>query len=139
MSQMPESISPPPMDPEEEKMLDALISNVLRWGLILSTGLMLLGEVIHVVHATEVPSEFTHFTLQSAQLRTLPGIIHLALKGDGEGIMQLAVVVLLATPFLRVLAGGLMFFRQRDWKYVIVSLIVLSVLLYSLFAGHATG
>jgi uncharacterized membrane protein len=127
------------MDPESEKLLDVLISNVLRGGLIVASSLMICGGIIYFWHATTTPAEFGHFVLEPTQLRTLPGIIALALKGDGEGIMQLAVVVLLATPFLRVVASLFMFLREKDWKFVVVSLVVLCVLLYSLFAGHAGG
>ncbi|HEY9791173.1 MAG TPA: DUF1634 domain-containing protein [Candidatus Obscuribacterales bacterium] len=128
-----------PMDPESEKLLDVLISNVLRGGLIVASSLMIVGGIIYFWHATTAPTEYSHFVLEPTQLRTLSGILTLAFKGDGEGIMQLAVVVLLATPFLRVVASLLMFLREKDWKYVVVSLVVLSVLLYSLFAGQTGG
>jgi uncharacterized membrane protein len=53
------------------------------------------------------------------------------------GIMQTGVVILMATPFLRVVFAGIAFVKQRDWKFVIISCLVLGLLVYGLCAGRA--
>jgi uncharacterized membrane protein len=54
---------------------------------------------------------------------------------DGPGLIQLGLLVLLATPLVRVAFSVLAFALQRDRTYVVVTSIVLAVLLYSLAAG----
>jgi uncharacterized membrane protein len=46
--------------------------------------------------------------------------------------MQLGLLVLIATPITRVAFSVFAFFYERDWKYVVFTLIVLGLLLYSL-------
>lgn len=52
-----------------------------------------------------------------------------------RGIIQFGVLLLIATPIIRVTFSVLAFARQRDRVYVVVTLIVLVVLLYSLTGG----
>lgn len=66
-------------------------------------------------------------------LKTIDGIVHGALGGDGRYIAQLGLLVLIATPIARVIFSAIAFLRQRDFLYVLITLIVLSVLLYSVF------
>jgi len=47
-----------------------------------------------------------------------------------------AVLLLIATPIVRVFLCVVGFFSQRDRLYVAVSLMVLCVLLYSVIFGH---
>ena len=51
----------------------------------------------------------------------------------GRGIIQLGLLLLIATPVARVVFSVIGFVRQRDFVYVVLTLIVLAVLLYSLF------
>ena len=50
--------------------------------------------------------------------------------------MQLAIVLLLATPLMRVVLSAVSFAIQRDALYVVVTLMVFSVLLFSLLGPH---
>jgi uncharacterized membrane protein len=46
--------------------------------------------------------------------------------------MQLGLLLLVATPIARVVFSAFGFWRERDYRYVFITLIVLGVLLYSL-------
>jgi uncharacterized membrane protein len=52
-------------------------------------------------------------------------------------VIQLGILVLIATPVARVLFSMLGFGLEKDWMYVGVTAIVLVLLLYSLF-NHST-
>jgi hypothetical protein len=58
-----------------------------------------------------------------------------ALAGLGPALIQLGLVLLLATPLLRVVSSLAGFALQRDRVYVAVTLIVLGILLYGLLGG----
>jgi uncharacterized membrane protein len=60
-----------------------------------------------------------------------------ALRGNGSGIIYLAIVVLVATPVFRVAVSAAYFVKEGDRKYVLISLAVLAMLLFALVSGYA--
>jgi uncharacterized membrane protein len=50
-------------------------------------------------------------------------------------LIQLGLLILIATPIARVAFSVVAFLYQRDWMYVAVTLMVLGLLVYSLFGG----
>jgi uncharacterized membrane protein len=55
-----------------------------------------------------------------------------ARHGDTTSIIQLGLLLLIATPIARVILAAVGFLFERDRLYFCISLIVLAVLLYSL-------
>ncbi|MGD0007842.1 MAG: DUF1634 domain-containing protein [Terriglobia bacterium] len=80
--------------------------------------------------------EFTVFVGEPADLRNVSGIVRDALALRGRGLIQLGLLLLIATPVARVAFSVVAFAMQRDRLYVVVALIVLAVLMYSLTGGH---
>jgi uncharacterized membrane protein len=66
----------------------------------------------------------------------LAGIVKDALAFRARGLIQLGLVLLIATPIVRVAFTSIAFALQRDKVYVIVTLIVLALLVYSLVDGY---
>ena len=60
-----------------------------------------------------------------------------AARGDVSGIIYLAIAILVATPVFRVAASSVYFALERDSKYVLISLAVLSMLIFTLVSGYA--
>jgi uncharacterized membrane protein len=50
-------------------------------------------------------------------------------------LIQLGLLLLIATPVARVLFSVLAFIYEKDWTYVGITMIVLTLLCYSLFGG----
>jgi uncharacterized membrane protein len=69
-------------------------------------------------------------------LRTLRGIVRAALGLHPRGIIQLGLVLLIATPVARVAFSVFAFAVERDRMYVVFTLMVLGILILSL-AGIA--
>jgi hypothetical protein len=69
-------------------------------------------------------------------LRHVKGVLSAAFSGDGRGIMQLGLFLLIATPVARVVFSLLAFAIQRDHLYVGITLVVLAVLTFSLTGGQ---
>ena len=69
------------------------------------------------------------------ELRTLNGILRDATARRGQGLIQLGVLMLVATPIARVAFSIFAFARQRDYLYVSLSLIVFTLLMYSFVGG----
>jgi len=52
-----------------------------------------------------------------------------------QEIERAGVLLMLATPVVRVLVAGILFLREKDWKYGAISLGVLTILLLSAAFG----
>jgi uncharacterized membrane protein len=64
----------------------------------------------------------------------IKGVVHL----NSLSIIQLGILLLIATPVSRVIFSVIGFFFEKDYLYVIISLIVLAIIAYSIFSV-ATG
>jgi uncharacterized membrane protein len=64
-------------------------------------------------------------------------IFRAALHGEGRPIIQIGVMLLLATPLLRVLVTAAAFAMRRDFVYVVLPLLVLVVLIIGIWTGQA--
>jgi uncharacterized membrane protein len=119
-----------------EKRMDEIMGRLLRTGVILAAVFVLTGGVVYVVRHPEPVTDYRVFQGEPEELRAVPGIIHEALALHGRGLIQLGLLILIATPIARVAFSVVAFLYQRDWTYVMVTLVVLSLLLYSLLGGH---
>lgn len=117
-----------------EYQFEQVMGNLLRAGVILSAGIILIGGVIYLArHGVEQPN-YQIFRGESVEFRVLPNIVETAVTLERRrSLIQLGLLVLIATPILRVAFSGYVFARQGDRTYVVITLIVLVTLLYSLF------
>lgn len=121
--------------PWTDQRVDAIIGSLLRAGVIVAAVLVLSGGALYLArHGSTIP-DYHVFHGEPAYLRGVPGILGAARALDGPGLIQLGLLVLLATPLVRVAFSVVAFALQRDRTYVVVTSIVLAVLLYSLAAG----
>jgi uncharacterized membrane protein len=56
----------------------------------------------------------------------------------GMKVATVGLLVLLATPVLRIIVANIQFFRERDLKYALVSLGVLCIVVLAYFLGIQT-
>lgn len=106
---------------------------LLRVGVLVSASIVVLGAIIYLWHhGSDVP-DYRSFRGEPRSLRDLPAILQSVIALKGRGIIQLGLLLLIATPVLRVAFAVYAFARQHDRLYIVISLVVLSVLLFSLF------
>jgi uncharacterized membrane protein len=119
-----------------DQRIEQTVGNLLRVGLLLATAVVLLGGAIYLANHGREPPEYRVFRGEPADLRGLTGIVALTMDWRGRGIIQLGLLILLATPVARVAFSIVAFALQRDWFYVGVTAVVLGVLLYSIVGGY---
>lgn len=117
---------------EQEKVLEQLLGNLLRWGVLTAAAIVVVGGIIYLVRHGAASPDYSKFAGEPAIYRELSKIFSEAFSGGGRGLIQLGLLVLIATPIARVAFSLFMFLKQRDRIYVVVTLIVLSALLYGL-------
>jgi uncharacterized membrane protein len=125
----------PPSKGWTDERMDRILGNLLRAGVLLSAGVVLLGGVLYLVEHGQDPPAYKEFEGEPRKLRSLTAVAANAFHGKSRDVIQLGVLLLIATPVARVLFSVFAFLLQRDWTYVVVTLIVLGVLLYSLLSG----
>jgi uncharacterized membrane protein len=92
------------------------------------------GVAVLVQHGARVASYGT-FTGETAEFTSIGGIVRGVLALDSRAVVQLGLVLLIATPVARVVFSLVAFLLQRDGLYVVITGIVLAVLVFSLVFG----
>jgi|GEM_PF-568952 uncharacterized membrane protein len=123
--------------PSDERV-EGTIANLLRIGVIVSALLVFFGGVLYLIQDGGQPApDLSQF--QPGQLRSPASIIKEVAVLRPLALIMLGLLVLIATPVVRVLFSVIAFALQRDYLYVFFTLLVLAILLYSLFSGYLTG
>jgi len=114
------------------EQLEKRVGNLLRFGVLLSAAVVVVGAVMYLIVHGSQQTNYTQFRGEPEQLSNVRSIVIGALHGRSRDIIQLGLLVLIATPVARVILAGYAFMRQRDRLYVVVSAIVLTILTLSL-------
>jgi uncharacterized membrane protein len=118
-----------------EEQFDMLLARVLRAGVLVSAFIVLCGGVVYVRKYGLLTPDYGEFRGEPDDLRSVGGIISAAMTLRGRGLIQLGLLVLIATPIARVIFSIIRFLVRRDWVYVEISSFVLLLLAYSLTSG----
>jgi uncharacterized membrane protein len=117
----------------QDQKVERIIGALLQTGVLLSILVALLGMILYLGREGRHAEDFRVFRGEPFDLRVAPAIVHAAFAGHREAIIQLGVLILIATPIARVMLSLVAFALQRDRTYVVVTLIVLVILLAGLF------
>ena len=98
-------------------------SRVLRLGVWVSASLMVLGLLIGAISPLSIVVLPTNPSLGNLVERMFSGTF------DPATLMFVGLVMLMFTPILRVITAVFGFAVERDWRFVIVSSIVLLLLI----------
>ncbi|MBV9573460.1 MAG: DUF1634 domain-containing protein [Acidobacteriales bacterium] len=118
-----------------DRRIENIIGNLLRTGVSVSALIVFCGGVIYLFRHAGSPADYRTFHGEPADLKTVPGIIRDAFTLEGRGLIQLGLLVLIATPVVRVAFSIWGFAAEHDRMYVIFTIIVLATLLYSLLGS----
>jgi uncharacterized membrane protein len=145
MNEGPNVMMPPPAGKSDEKpshdtefddaRMELIMGRLLQAGVLLAAGVVFAGGVVYLfAHAGE-RSNYRVFVARPVGLRHPNALLAGVAAGDASAIIQLGILLLVATPICRVIFAVLAFMREGDRLYVAVSLIVLAVLLFGMFRG----
>ena len=118
-----------------DQRIENVLGNLLRAGVLLSALVVSIGGAIYLLRHGHSPVDFSVFRGAPADLRDVRGIIGDTVAMHGRGIIQLGLLLLIATPVARVAFSIFGFAQERDRMYVVFTVIVFSILLYSLLGS----
>jgi uncharacterized membrane protein len=121
----------------QDEALERRLGRVLRGGVLLAASVVALGGAVYLARHGGETADYRLFRGEPSDLRSVTGILTEVRAGSGRGIVQLGLLLLIATPLARVVFAALAFARERDALYAMVALVVLSAMLVGLLGGVA--
>lgn len=125
----------------DTRRLDNVLSGLLRLGVWLSIILLASGVCVsllrHPNYMTDAGALARLTEPGAAFPSTLQSLGVELRQGRGRAVMTLGLLVLIATPVLRVAASVVAFVLTRDGWYVVVTSVVMLVLILSVCLGRA--
>lgn len=118
---------------QEEKDFVMWISYILRIGVFTSAAIIILGGILFAFQHPDAVFSFKSFAGEPERLRKVDIIIREAIRLRSRSVIQLGILILIATPVLRVIFSFIEFLIHKDWTFVIITAIVFTTLFYSLF------
>jgi uncharacterized membrane protein len=119
----------------DDKSVEIFLGKLLGWGVLLAALVVFAGGVWFLAKFYDVPQNYKTFRGEPAELRSVPQIVNQAMELSPLGLIQFGLLLLIATPVARVLFSVLGFGLERDWMYVVITLLVLALLVYTLSSG----
>lgn len=137
----PPQIAPaPPAEDPRVRQVELIISTLLRAGVVTSLIVIVTGTFLTFAQGRGTlssPDDLRRILARSATFPHTPGEVAAgAATLRGEAVVVLGLVVLLATPVMRVAVSAVAFALQRDYRFVAITLVVLGLLLLSFFLGR---
>lgn len=119
-----------------DKNLQQVIGNMLRWGVWSAMAVSFVGGILYLM---EHGQETVHYPAYQQQNQSITEVIGNAFRaigeGQGQGIILLGVLLLFATPLIRLLLSLLGFILEKDRLYIAITIIVLLIIFTSIQGG----
>jgi uncharacterized membrane protein len=111
------------------------LAKVLRFGVLIAASVVIAGGIYYLSkHGGERP-HYEHFAAPQGESTQIRGIFAGIAQGHSRSLIQLGLLLLIATPVARVFFSVLLFLRAADRLYAGIGLFVLSVLILSFARG----
>lgn len=118
-----------------DEQVDQFVGNLLRYGVLIAAVVGFVGGIPYLFTYASVPQAYHTFHGVPAGLNTMRGVMDGLRAMDSRAVIQLGILLLIATPIARVALSLFAFAKQRDRTYVVVTAIVLGILLWSFSGG----
>ena len=119
--------------------VEQIIGRLLQIGVLLAAAVVVVGAVLLLVNHGGSPASYNDFRGEPSELRTVAGIVRGAAALHAAAIVQLGLVLLIATPIARVGFTLVAFILQRDRTYVWITTLVMILLLFGLVFGRGAA
>jgi uncharacterized membrane protein len=118
---------------DQDQRLEIAMGHMLRIGVTAAALVVLAGGVLYLSQSAGPPPDYRHFHGAPAEYEHIGPVAAGAMHLESRSLIQLGMLLLVATPICRVLFGVVGFALLRDRFYAAVSAVVLAILLASFF------
>jgi uncharacterized membrane protein len=116
--------------------MQLLLGRVLRAGTVISVSIVFFGGVIYLHRHGHSTANYKVFIGTPAFLHQTGTLFEGVMALRGQAIIQIGILLLIATPVLRVIFSAIGFILEKDYLYVGISLLVLFIIFMSMLSGH---
>jgi uncharacterized membrane protein len=120
----------------KDKDIQVLIGWVLRAGVFLSMTIVIIGGVVYLYRHGHTIENYSKFKGIPSFVQTFGGIINGILTFRGRAIIQAGIILLIATPVIRVVFSAIGFILEKDYLYTGITFIVLLIIFISALSGQ---
>jgi uncharacterized membrane protein len=117
--------------------MQVIIGWVLRLGVLISITIVFLGGIIYLWRHGHMLTHYAIFKGVPVFLQTPGGVINGIFNFRGQAIIQAGIILLIATPVMRVIFSAIGFIMEKDYLYMGITLLVLAIIFISMLSGHA--
>jgi uncharacterized membrane protein len=111
---------------------EKLIGKLMIIGVCLSSLFVLIGCTVYLIKHGHEPAHYEIFHGEPKPLTSFMGIWDNAFTYSGRGIIQFGLLTLVSIQLLRVALTGWLFAQIKDWRFTLISALILCALIYTL-------
>ena len=115
----------------EDTDLETVIGQLLRYGVLLSSIIVAAGGVVYLVRHGNEPPLYRQFKGEPSKMKEIGPLWQAVLRGEGRPLIQLGLLVLVATPIARIAFSVFGYLLEKDYLYVVLTVVVLAVILWN--------
>lgn len=116
--------------------VEQIVGQLLRYGVLTASLVALVGGAYYLsAHGALPVPAYSKFIGEGNGYTTYGGIISGAIALRPAEVIQLSVLLLIATPILRIVFSLIGFVMEKDKLYIGITLLVLCVMMTSIFGG----
>lgn len=117
--------------------LNRSVGNLLRLGVILSVITSMIGFIKLFTEGFRMPKKYNLLEMGDSSEKVWGSFWDSLGKGEGMAIIQLGILLLIFTPLVRIIFALIGYLKEKDYTYVIISMIVLTIMIVSFLTGYA--
>jgi uncharacterized membrane protein len=119
----------------DDARMERAMGVLLRFGVVLASTAVLAGMAFYLQDHAHQPIDYRDFKAHSFGLRHRSELFAGSARDNATAIIEVGILLLIATPVARVVFAVVAFALERDRLYTAISVAVLAVLVYSLVFG----
>lgn len=121
-----------------EKDFQTIIGNLLRYGVWISLSVAFIGGIVYLMHHGNDIEDYSVFKENDRNIFEVVGtVIKGVFSGSGEYLIFFGIILLFLTPVFRVLLSLFSFLIEKDYLYVVITLIVILIIITSISFGFS--
>jgi uncharacterized membrane protein len=115
--------------------MQLLLGQVLRAGTVISISIVFFGGVLYLYRHGHSTADYRVFKGTPNFVHQAKGLFQGMASLKGQAIIQIGIMLLIATPILRVIFSAVGFMLEKDYLYLGISLLVLLIIIASMLSG----